>query len=133
MYRTFLPAEKIFTLRIRADTCSICGVWDILHAIVQHMTQSESTAQLSALDQVQATLDELKVAGVALCDYLARRGELGKEDRDALLASIGAIGTVTEALQVGMQSPEALAALQASDVLAGARQLTAQAQVVLSN
>ena len=97
------------------------------------MTHSELNAPTQALEIVQVTLDDLKVAGVALCDYLARRGDLGKEDRDALFASVGAIGTVAEAIQVGMQTPEALEALLASDVLDNARLLTAQARVVVRN
>jgi hypothetical protein len=97
------------------------------------MTNLEPNSHSLALEQVRATLDELKVAGVSLCDYLTHRGDLGKEDRDALLSCVGAIGVVTEAIQVGMQSPEDLAALQASEVLKNAQLLTAQAQVVLSN
>lgn len=97
------------------------------------MTHSVPNAQPLALEDVQVTLDNLKVAGVSLCDYLARRGDLGKADRDALLTSIGAIGTVSEAIQEGMQSPAALAALRESEVLKDAQLLTAQAQVVLSN
>ena len=97
------------------------------------MTQSPPNTQSLALEHVQATLDNLKVAGVSLCDYLGRHGDLGKADREAILTSIGAIGTVTEAIWEGMQSPGALAALHASEVLKHAQLLTAQAQVVLSN